>query len=328
MVLDEGKSGIFGLGGSKVQVRVSSLEATSEIDLAEAEGVLRQFVDFLGIQYKLETKQEEDRIRFQINSEDGEGLLIGRRGQTLDALKHLTQRVLTARANQNMSIEIEVGDYRERREEALKERAREAAQEVLEKHKSISLEPMSAQDRRVVHMEVSDSEQLRTYTVGDGNRRRVVIAFGEEGEESSAYDGIPDPGFQSTRVSSEGNQPDQGGRSRDSRGRRGEGRERSRSDNRSGGNDRSRGENRSRRNDRPREERSGERRSSGREDRRPRRDERDSAPRDSQGGAPMKGPLEKIAIPEAQMARPFSGGGDGDKPSEKPATPARRRRYR
>lgn len=209
-VLEEGSRGFLGMGGKDVKVRVSKTDGEGPLpeDL-DAEKVTRGILEPLGIDYKLDVHREEDSFFVKITSKKDEGLLIGRRGQTLDAIKHLVQRILTSQAGQAVAVNLEVGDYRQRREEALQEKAEAVAQKVLESGKSLSLEPMTAQDRRIVHLALADRDDLRTYTAGEGSRRRVIVALGGEEdagrndhEPVSPYEDIPDPSFRSTSISS------------------------------------------------------------------------------------------------------------------------------
>jgi len=236
-VLEEGSRGFLGLGGRDVKVRVSRGNGEGPLpENLDPESVARGILDPLGIDYKLDLRREEDAFYLKITSKKDEGLLIGRRGQTLDAIKHLVQRILTSQAGQSVAVNIEVGDYRERREEALREKADSIAGKVVEEAKSLSLEPMTAQDRRIVHLHLADREDIRTYTAGDGSRRRVVVTVaddteeasderpprperserrerpnredrgesrrGDEREPTSPYEDIPDPSFRSTSISS------------------------------------------------------------------------------------------------------------------------------
>jgi spoIIIJ-associated protein len=263
-ILEAGSRGFFGLGSKGVKLRVSKSDGDGPLpDDLNPEKVARGILDPLNIDYKLDVRREEDAFFIKITSKRDEGLLIGRRGQTLDAIKHLVQRILTSQAGQTVSVNLEVGDYRERREEALHEKAEAVAVKVIEAGKSLSLEPMTAQDRRIVHMVLADREDLRTYTAGDGSRRRVVVALADEAdsprskrEPASPYEDIPDPGFRSTSISSmaEPREDQQEAPTDHGSGRRAEGRE-------------SRDEERPRRRNNRREERSND-------ERRPRRNSR------------------------------------------------------
>jgi spoIIIJ-associated protein len=220
-VLEEGTRGFLGMGGRPYRVRVVALGEGG----GDPAAVLHDLLEIMGVEFQLESRQEEDGLRLRIISPRDDGMLIGRRGQTLDAIRHLTQRVVAAREGRNVVVNIDVGDYRERREERLRDRAREAVARTRETGRSVTMEPMSAQDRRVVHLVLADEEGLRTYTIGGGPRRRVVVApegaaaaedFQEgdyESEPVSAYDGVPDPGFRPSRLT--GDEGDDGRRRAD-----------------------------------------------------------------------------------------------------------------
>ena len=222
-VIEEATRGFLGMGGRPCRVRVAALGEGG----GDPAAVLHDLLEIMGVEFQLETLQEDDGPRLRIISPRDDGLLIGRRGQTLDAIRHLTQRVVAAREGRNVVVNIDVGDYRERREERLRDRAREAVERARETGRSVTMEPMSAQDRRVVHLVLAEEEGLRTYTIGGGPRRRVVVA--PEGEASyeedfddepaSAYDGVPDPGFRPSRLT-EGGTDDGGVRREDDRSRR------------------------------------------------------------------------------------------------------------
>ncbi len=285
-VLEEGSRGFLGMGSKKVKIRVSKSDGEGPLpeDL-DAEKVTRGILDPLGIDYKLNVRREEDSFFVKITSKKDEGLLIGRRGQTLDAIKHLVQRILTSQAGQAVAVNLEVGDYRERREEALQEKADAVAQKVLESGKSLSLEPMTAQDRRIVHLALADRDDLRTYTAGEGSRRRVIVALDSEEasprndrEPVSPYEDVPDPSFRSTSISSmaqpreDRQEKRRERRPRRSREDRDERPRRSRDDNREArGND-----------DRPRRSRNDERETRSKDDRprRSRNDERETQSKD------------------------------------------------
>jgi len=214
-VLDEGSRGFLGVGGKPARVRVTAL-ANGEEGSVE---VVRTLLELMNVRFQLEVKQEEESTDIRIDAPEDEGLLIGRRGQTLDAIRHVAQRIVAAKVGRDAIVNIDVGDYRARREDALRQRGLEAAEEALSKGRSITLDPMSAQDRRVIHLALAGREDLHTYTVGSGARRRVVVAPGSKDEHApeereyseasreheptydQAYDdAVPDPGFKPARV--------------------------------------------------------------------------------------------------------------------------------
>jgi len=246
-VIDEGGRGFLGLGTKKVKVRLRALEE-GEVDPAD---VVRGLLELMDVEFELQVSKHGDETDIRIDAPKDDGLLIGRRGQTLDALRHISQRILAARKGANVPVNIDVGDYRARREAGLVEKAEQVAAEVLEGGQSITMDPMSAQDRRVIHLALAEREDVSTYTVGRGSRRCVVIALPEDDDET-AYDQVPDPGFRSQRMPAADGNVAEGEEPRESRPRR----------------------ERRDRND-------GERRGEGR--RRGRRPRRDEAPREAQG---------------------------------------------
>lgn len=166
----------------------SDASADSEHRYADAVPVVRSFLEsvlgLLGVDVDVDIDIEEDGLHCDLNcsSEDG-GLLIGRHGATLDALQYLTLRVLQAEGFERMRITLDVAGYRTRREKTLKQLAQNAAQKVLRSGEPYHFEPMSAMERRVVHMAIVDIDGLTTESEGEGRRRHVVI-FPERGDSS------------------------------------------------------------------------------------------------------------------------------------------------
>lgn len=142
--------------------------------------VVREFLEtvlgLLGVEVEVDIDVEEDGLHCDLNTGEEEGgLLIGRHGGTLDALQYLTLRVLQAEGLGRMRITLDVGGYRNRREKVLKELASSVAKKVLDSGKPYHFEPMSAMERRVVHMAVTELGGLRTESEGEGRRRHVVV---------------------------------------------------------------------------------------------------------------------------------------------------------
>ncbi len=117
---------------------------------------------------------EAGQIVLRIVSEVG-GLLIGRRGQTLDALEHLINRIVTRQDEQSGHILVDAEGYRERRSRELREMAVRLAARVRQTARAQSLDPLSARERRIVHLALADDTTVTTRSVGEGQLRRVVI---------------------------------------------------------------------------------------------------------------------------------------------------------
>ena len=138
---------------------------------------LTSIVRLMGLEDARITGYTEDNIRFyDIVSEGDCGMLIGRRGDTLDSLQYLA-RLISNKEGENYSrISINVGNYREKRESNLRALAKRTAGQAVRYNKSISLDPMNPYERRIVHTAVSEIEGAVSYSVGNDSNRRVIIA--------------------------------------------------------------------------------------------------------------------------------------------------------
>lgn len=153
---------------------------TGDERFAKAAPVVRAFLEsvlgLLGVEVEVDIDIEEDGLHCDLNTsaEDG-GLLIGRHGATLDALQYLTLRVLQAEGFERMRITLDVAGYRTRREKTLQKLAQNAADKVLDTGRPYHFEPMSAMERRVVHMAILEIGGLSTESEGEGRHRHVVV---------------------------------------------------------------------------------------------------------------------------------------------------------
>jgi spoIIIJ-associated protein len=107
---------------------------------------------------------------------ESEGLLIGRHGQTLSSLQYLVNRVIHNSVNKQVRYIIDVGGYKVRHKAILEKMAKRIAQKVSDSKEEEELAAMSAYDRRIIHMYIKDNSEVTTYSLGEGNYRRVVIA--------------------------------------------------------------------------------------------------------------------------------------------------------
>ncbi len=105
------------------------------------------------------------------------GYLIGRRGDTLDALQHLSNYSINRGVEGHIRINVDAEQYRQKREDSLRRYAQKKAQQVLKAHRRTTLEPMNAYERHVIHATLQDMERITTYSVGTEPNRRVVIEY-------------------------------------------------------------------------------------------------------------------------------------------------------
>ena len=143
-------------------------------NIERARGVLTEIVRLMGSPGGVEVAQDDDGVRLVISG-DPNGALIGRRGQTLDALEYVINRVLAHEDETVSRLVVDLEDYRLRRRQALEALAQRVAERARRRGKPVSLNPMSPRDRRVVHLALQGDPTLTTRSAGAGFYRKVVI---------------------------------------------------------------------------------------------------------------------------------------------------------
>lgn len=123
-----------------------------------------------------EIKKEENLIKVNIPSEDA-AYLIGYRGETLNSLQNILSNIACSEKQEKVKVVIDISNYREKREQDLKKLANRIAESVIKTKKSISLEPMSAYDRRIVHGALQDNDKVTTHSIGKEPYRKVVVSL-------------------------------------------------------------------------------------------------------------------------------------------------------
>jgi spoIIIJ-associated protein len=136
------------------------------------EGVL----DELDLDGDVEIEEDDDRIAITVVGTDDYGLLIGKRGQTIDALQLLCYQAAFRGLRERKRVVVDAAGYRERRRETLESRADRAAEQALSGNHVVEMDPMSPQERRVVHERLKDRAGVETYSEGDEPRRCVIVA--------------------------------------------------------------------------------------------------------------------------------------------------------
>jgi spoIIIJ-associated protein len=171
-VLDEGaKGGFLGIGARPAKVRVERkpdpVQAVKEF--------LREVTLAMGLSVTVETNQKEKHLYVTLTG-DNMGILIGKRGQTLDALQYITNLAVGRHGSLQMSVIIDTENYRKRRRDTLEALARTIARKVKDKRQNVKLEPMSRFERHVIHTVLQYDRQVRTFSEGHEPYRHVVIA--------------------------------------------------------------------------------------------------------------------------------------------------------
>ena len=199
-VLEEPKKGLFGIGSVDAKVKVLSKDTAEELTL----NFLNTLIRNMGVnaEAKIVDVNEsipegksivEKNIAVEITTlgeGDGRGLgiLIGHHGDVLDSIQYLANLAASKfpkeeTGHQYIKVSIDAENYRAKREEKLKELARRMASKALNYHRNMTLEPMAAYERRIIHSEIQNIKGVHTYSIGADADRRVVIAYGEADDE-------------------------------------------------------------------------------------------------------------------------------------------------
>jgi spoIIIJ-associated protein len=137
--------------------------------------LLKEVAEGLGLECEVTVTSEDGVLRGSIDGEDV-GLLIGRRGQTIDAVQHLAQRIVYPGGQAPARVVIDADGYRERRAQALHEDADDAAEEALRLGRPVELAPMPASERRVVHEHLRERGDVETHSEGEEPERYLIVA--------------------------------------------------------------------------------------------------------------------------------------------------------
>lgn len=169
-VLDEGKGGFLGIGAKPAIVRVTLRETRKQ----KVEQFLNSVCDAMDVDVNVVVKEDGEYLHADINGSEA-GILIGHHGQTLDAMQYLLNLVASKVEEGGQRVVLDVEGYRKRREETLTRLAARLAERVRRNGEPMVLEPMSAHERRVIHLALQDNPYVVTGSEGEDPFRRVVI---------------------------------------------------------------------------------------------------------------------------------------------------------
>ena len=195
-VLSEGRKGILGFGAQKARIRAalrrpgvdlkSAESSAGELPMtaeeasaiaAKAQGVLSEILNLMGVKASIETRAGEkgEETILEIRAENS-GLLIGRKGQTLEALQYLVTRIAGERpGGEGPQIIVDIENYRERRRKSLEDMALRLGEKAKRQRKTVTVDALSAADRRVIHAALQDDPWVTTKSLGQGSYRRLLI---------------------------------------------------------------------------------------------------------------------------------------------------------
>ena len=169
-IVNEPTKGILNFGAKPAKIR-----ATLKQDVSSApETILKEMLSRMGIDAEVESSYIDGSTHLNIVT-DSPALLIGKHGQTLDAIERLLNCIVNKASLVKRRVFVNTEGYRERREERLMEMAHQVAEKVRYTDRDVVLAPMSARDRRIIHVALKEDEVVSTYSQGEGEMRRIVV---------------------------------------------------------------------------------------------------------------------------------------------------------
>lgn len=172
-VIDEPKKGILGIGAQDAKVLVT-LKRTPAVRAVE---FVETLVSDMGLEAEVRVAEKnEEGITLSVEGKDL-GVLIGRRGDVLDAVQYLANLAANTEKNGFYRVTVDVQGYREKRAETLRGVARRMSEKVLKYKRSFALEPMNAYERRIIHAECQNIAGVTTRSVGEGSERKIIISI-------------------------------------------------------------------------------------------------------------------------------------------------------
>ncbi len=172
-VVEKGSSGFLGIGSKPAIIRVKKKAATVEEIITE---FLTKVCRAMDITVKVEIQIEDATIKINLIG-DNMGILIGKRGQTLDSLQYLVSLVVNKESETFYRIKLDTENYRARRKETLENLAKNLANKVKKTKRPVELEPMNPYERRIIHSALQNDKMIKTTSQGEDPNRFVVIAL-------------------------------------------------------------------------------------------------------------------------------------------------------
>lgn len=174
VVVDEGSTGFLGIGSKPAIIKARVKSSVAD----QAKDFLKEVFDAMNMIVVVDVKYDEVNNNLNIDlSGDEMGVLIGKRGQTLDSLQYLVSLVVNKDSEDYIRVKVDTEDYRKRRKETLENLAKNIAYKVKRTKRSVSLEPMNPYERRIIHSALQNDKYVTTHSEGEEPFRRVVVTL-------------------------------------------------------------------------------------------------------------------------------------------------------
>ena len=173
-VVEEGSSGFLGIGAKPAVIKARIKNSVAD----KAKEFLKEVFDAMNMVVVIDVKYDEENRNIDIElSGDEMGVLIGKRGQTLDSLQYLVSLVVNKDEDEYIRVKVDTEDYRKRRKETLENLAKNIAYKVKRTKRPVSLEPMNPYERRIIHSALQNDKYVTTHSEGEEPFRRVVVTL-------------------------------------------------------------------------------------------------------------------------------------------------------
>lgn len=181
-VVEEGSSGFLGIGSKPAVIKAKVKEETPETikkDICEvAKNFLKEVFNAMDMAVVVDVKYDEAENNMDVDlSGDDMGVLIGKRGQTLDSIQYLLSLVINKNMEDYIRVKVDTENYRQRRKETLENLAKNIAYKVKRTKRPVSLEPMNPYERRIIHSALQNDKYVTTHSEGEEPFRRVVVSM-------------------------------------------------------------------------------------------------------------------------------------------------------
>ncbi len=183
-VVDKGSAGFLGIGAKPAVIKAGKQETIED----KAKDFLNRVFEAMNLPVTIETSYDEEEKELSINLVgDDMGILIGKRGQTLDSLQYLVSMVLNKDSEGYLRVKLDTENYRARRKETLETLAKNIAYKVKRTKRSVSLEPMNPYERRIIHAALQNDKYVTTRSEGEDPFRHVVIFLKKDVNRRERY---------------------------------------------------------------------------------------------------------------------------------------------
>lgn len=173
-VIEEGKSGLLGIGAKPAVIKVRVKSSVED----KAKDFLKDVFAAMNLTVVVDVKYNEEENTMDVDlSGDEMGILIGKRGQTLDSLQYLVSLVVNKDTENYIRVKVDTENYRKRRKETLENLAKNISYKVKRTKRPVSLEPMNPYERRIIHSSLQNDKYVTTYSEGDEPFRHVVVVL-------------------------------------------------------------------------------------------------------------------------------------------------------